>query len=439
MKQILLAAAHLEHAPLPALVSEIRVIEKLLMPLHQQKNLDIQSNRAANIDDLFDHFSQYPSTEIFHYAGHADGSNLYLEEAGNIKGIAELFGLNRVSATGWNTLRLVFLNGCASKGQVSSLHKAGVQAIIATSRPIDDQLGALFARNFYQSWNEENCTFLKAFETACARVHTQSADTEIVTEQRNLAFQDKADYVEPLPWGLYLHPALEDPDQVHNWVLHEIPRLPDMLLAEVKSNATQSLSELVREFIKQEKQRSFSRKRRDPVLMLIERLPWTIGTHLRRLFAAGSNRTMLEPGLERLKELIAAYSDLTQFLSYLSLAILWDSRRKQLELQPNAHFEALPFSLIPETDHYEATDYIYRTSIYLERIHQLSDAIVDPIQILPHIEAVIQKVEDEKVLASAYNIMEGWKQAMATGEEQLAALIAARSEGKNRRLKTISA
>jgi hypothetical protein len=44
----------------------------------------------------------------------------------------------------------VFLNGCSTQPQVDDLLRAGVSAVVATARPIDDDAACQFAENFYR-------------------------------------------------------------------------------------------------------------------------------------------------------------------------------------------------------------------------------------------------------------------------------------------------
>lgn len=438
MYQILLAAAHKHQSPLPSLVAELRDIERALLPLQQQRRIQLLSIRAADLEDIFNTFILNKNVQIFHYAGHADEENLYLEEAGKIKGIAELFGLQREPSS-WNKLRLVFLNGCATQGHVADLHAAGVAAVLATSRNIDDDLAATFAKIFYQTWMAEDKTLKEAFEIAKAWVHTQVGYMAFDSQRRQIAFRSAADYKKAISWGVYLHPDLASSTVIENWVLNERPKLAPMLLATVQPNATQSLRALVHEFIKTDidAREQVRHQRKNPLMVLIGRLPWTIGTHLRRLFAIDTDQTMLQPNRERLKELTIAYSDLSRFISYLCLSMLWDSRRKQRNLKPDEPFEPLPFTIVPAADAFHTTDYFFRTKVYYERLLQLREVLVDPISLLPRIGSFLEKLKREEGLGQAYLVMEGWKQAVLAGDSQLDALIQSRSAGQTDGLKSL--
>jgi len=418
-----LACAHTHSAPLPELVEEIRDLEKILSPLKERGLYEMLSNRAANIDDIFNTFSKEKDIQLFHYAGHADGETLYLEEAGSIKGITELFGLNKAPDGRWNPLQLVFLNGCATLGQVKSLHAAGIAAVIATSRKIGDEAARIFSRQFYQTLTMEGKTITDAFDAATARVHTlpQAADRGIARREELPA---QGGYNDAVPWGLYFHPELPEDHPVRQWTLNRRPELPDMLLAEVKPHATQSLRVLVHEFRKTDKeaQQLIRNERKDPLMVLIERLPWIIGTHLRRLFAVEAGRTMTEPGVERLRELIAAYTELTRFVSYLCLSMLWDANEEGLSIEP------MPFPVIPDKSDFTKTDFIFRTRTCLEQLERLDNS--DPLNLVPHIAAFLQEVDQENGLRPGYLLMEEWKQAQAEGKERLEELVQSRATEK---------
>lgn len=420
MHQIFLACGHTHDAPLPELVDEIRALEQVLAPLHEREILELIRNRAANVNDIFQTFNRNDNIQIFHYAGHADDQTLYLEEAGNITGIAELLGLTRKQGSG-NTLQLVFLNGCSSKGQVQNLHRAGIAAVIATSRPVGDSVARVFATQFYQTWSMEGKSLQEAFEVAQARVHSlkDAAHRDFVMQG---GWGDDQDFTEVIPWGLYFHPNLEIEQQVKDWILVKPVELPPMLLSTVKPHATQSLRALVHHFRKTdpEAQQVIQTERKDPLMVLIERLPWIIGTHLRRLFAVEADRTMTKPGLERLKELIAAYTDLTRFISLLSLSLLWDA------IENGGQIQALPFSIIPTESDSGTVDFMYHTRTYIQRLSKLEPDDASGLE--SHILTFLHQVEDEQALRPGYLRMEAFKQAIDGGNEQFDELIRSRSQ-----------
>lgn len=432
MKKIFIACAHTPGDPLNQLISEARKVEQALRPLQERGLLDVISNRAANVDDIFQTFSAEQDVEIFHYAGHADGETLYLEEAGNIKGLSDLFGINKADGGSESRLRLAFINGCSSKGQVTNLHQSGIAAVIATSRPIEDTAARTLAEQFYKTWTLEDKTLEEAFETAKARVHTiEGESTRGILMSVDFS-EPEAKFEEAIPWGLYINPALENKEEITTWKLNEAPKLPAMMLASIKPNPTQSLRELVHEFRKTDKeaQQLIRNERKDPLMVLIERLPWIIGTHLRRLFAVEESRTMADPGLARLKELIAAYTELTRFLNYITLSMLWDAKGEGFDM------ELFPFTILPIEEEQGSTDFVFRIRTYYQQLIAIDNQ--DPLQLEPAIGLFLKKLDEDENLKAGYLIMEAWKQALiGDSSEGFDALVGTRSAEKAGGLKDL--
>ncbi len=353
---IFLAGAHTEGAPLPGLVDEIRAVEEALRPLHERGLWALEPNRAASLDDVFRTFSaRGQRIAVFHYAGHADQRELYLEGGGQSRGLAELFGLTQGHA-----LKLLFLNGCATAGQLDSLFRSGIRsaAVIATSRPVDDRLARDFAACFYRTWALEGRTLKQAFDTAAAFVHSKPGG-----ENRDIAWDARSigrpanNPGEAATWGCYFHPELGEAEKqaLQNWPLNPVPQLPAQILKGLRSAPNQSLLDLVDAFLDNDAAARAELEKdpeQDPLLVLIARLPWTIGTHLRRLFAIDDSELMLEPGPERLRELLSGYTELTRFLCYAALSALWDQRRSGGPVLS----AALP---LPAAGRPEEIDYLY--------------------------------------------------------------------------------
>lgn len=422
MKNIFLAAAYSAEAHLPELVNEIRALESIFRPLQERAVLGIISNRAANTDDVFGTFSEKNQViSIFHYAGHANQAELKFEGGGNIRGIAELFGITQSTA-----LQFVFLNGCASKGQVAALHFAGVGAVIATSCAIKDELARLFSSIFYETWAKEGQTLEKAFQIAAARIHTkpEAEAKAFIVETRSFG-RDNEVHAETLPWGLYLNPDLNSEAQIalRNYSINPVPSLKNMTFSQDgRTISSESMLELLYDFEQSdvEAQKEIS-EGKDPLLVLITRLPWTIGAHLRRLFALEESQSMAKAGIERLKELVSTYTELTRFISYIALSALWDERR--LTLVPAEKLAQIPG--IPDSNGTVSTDYIWR----LKQYFALQKAIPgDSFKVEGYLEGFLHIVESE--LFEAYRFMEGLKDVFSNEEnaaENLQALVSART------------
>ena len=136
---------------------------------------DVVVEERASLERIYSVFLKHRDRiALFHFGGHADGDRLLLQSAfeprpAYAKGLATLLGQQR-------GLKLVFLNGCSTRLQVKRLLDAGVPAVIATARPIDDHVATEFAVAFYQAlttgYRNENrqvtggCSLAAAFEQA---------------------------------------------------------------------------------------------------------------------------------------------------------------------------------------------------------------------------------------------------------------------------------
>src|SRR5262249_42681706 len=104
----------------------------------------------ATLDDIDRVFEKHKQrVAIFHYGGHADEDCLLLASSSararetDLRGLLGFWGRK-------GGLRLGFLNGRSPPPQAGDLLKAGVSAVVATARPIDDDAACQFAENFYR-------------------------------------------------------------------------------------------------------------------------------------------------------------------------------------------------------------------------------------------------------------------------------------------------
>lgn len=196
---------------LVTLKKESRDIYNALAPLDNQGAIAIHREESIEVDELYqDLLSFNDRLVIFHYAGHADGSMLQFEGGvGSSKGIAGLLGQQP-------SLKLVFLNGCATKDQVNALHQAGVPAVIATAVKINDTKATLLSHAFYQALADGQSIF-DAFDNAKHYIETKFDSSHSVmpsiSRQPNSFFaeqaQDSAQSLE-FEWGLYTLPEAEE-------------------------------------------------------------------------------------------------------------------------------------------------------------------------------------------------------------------------------------
>ena len=143
---------------------------------------------------------------LFHYAGHADDYDLLLESATGERAIADGRGLAAFLRQ-QNGLQLVFLNACSTRTQVEGLLDAGIAAVIATSRAIDDQTASDFARHFYTALAGGD-SISAAFEKAQAALHFVRGDlTRHLRPQQDPHAEHSA---AGWPWALYLRKGAEE-------------------------------------------------------------------------------------------------------------------------------------------------------------------------------------------------------------------------------------
>ena len=198
---------------------------------------DVVVEEKASIERIYNVFQKHRDRiAIFHFGGHADGDRLLLQSAfepraAYAEGLATLLGQQR-------GLKLVFLNGCSTRPQVKRLLDAGVPAVIATARAIDDQMATEFAVAFYQALTTGysgadrrvvgGCNLARAFvqATGFTRASVRGKHRDLVAESP--AHGDVTDD-EGFPWRVQYRAGSE---HIARWSLFEddplfgLPGLP---------------------------------------------------------------------------------------------------------------------------------------------------------------------------------------------------------------------
>ncbi len=149
MDTLLFCYANNEERPLTTLKDEEVGIDALLDRRAAQNHFRKERDPYATTESVAQKILTYrDSLRLFHFSGHAGDTILQLED-----GQARGAGIAQLLAQCPN-LRLVFLNGCSTLGHLKLLAEQGVKAaVIATSTPINDQVAARFALNFYGALN----------------------------------------------------------------------------------------------------------------------------------------------------------------------------------------------------------------------------------------------------------------------------------------------
>ncbi len=325
---IILAFANSAEAHLGLLKSESGQLMHILGPLHDKGAIEVHREESTTVDELVDVFKRFHQRIcIFHYAGHAGGEGLMLEEGdAGAEGLAELLHMQA------GRLSLVFLNGCSTLPQVDRLMTLGIKAVIATSVPIEDRKAVEFAAWFYQQLIARR-TLGDAFRLAAAALQMKFSGVpkpEIVTHRGERRHTGDTPG-EALPWGLYIHDTAAD---ILDWRIPDTPiqRFLTNPLSDYKANdylpkilgAMGHYDASVKATIEEIK--AGKRDRRTVLPYIVEQLPWTVGAQLQKLIA--NSDAMRSLGLERLQQIVNAYVITSQVLLYIQLSQLWEERRQ---------------------------------------------------------------------------------------------------------------
>ncbi|MCB9292221.1 MAG: CHAT domain-containing protein [Lewinellaceae bacterium] len=196
-------------AYLRQLKRESAVLRDLFLPLAQRGQIELLREESIENKDLPKLLSQYRGRlSVFHYGGHAGGSQLSLEDGyGYVTGLAEMLGLQ----TG---LRLLFLNGCSTQAQARPYLEAGIPVVLATTRSIPDEEATWFAEHFYHALVNGH-SIEEAFRTGSGALKARSADLAThsgreVAVYRDVFFSNLEPEELDMPWRLYVQEGKED-------------------------------------------------------------------------------------------------------------------------------------------------------------------------------------------------------------------------------------
>jgi len=212
---VFLAFANAPDEHLASLKTESRRVYRTLQHLEDNGQIHVHREESSELGELYEDLLRHDGRiVIFHYAGHADGATLRLEGGeGGGKGLASMLGQQ-------SGLKLVFLNGCATKGHVRRLLDAGVPAVIATSVKIGDAKALEFSDAFYMALAEGR-SISESFDSGSAFVegrHAARGDAGVTFTRGGTDWEDEDEYDEPvLEWGLYVRD--DAADDLEQWRL----------------------------------------------------------------------------------------------------------------------------------------------------------------------------------------------------------------------------
>jgi len=321
-KPIFLFAFANPRRDLSSLSKEEENLRNLLAPLEDQGKIECRFMGYSTLDQIFKEFNRFHNRIfLFHYGGHSGDDFLELDDtearAGNLAG---LMGQQK-------NLQLVFLNGCANKGQLDALQDAGVQNVLATSAPIGDEKALHFAGQFYDALKGGK-NLEEAFQTAKNFIENDHPQLNVQKRAgRRAAGETNASQ---FPWGLY---ALKD--QTAGWVIPDpVPAAPNpdyhsevrLMSQEVNKALVEKAFEGMsrHELLFKEYWERYQRRPSGSVLnqlqnMMLDYFPSILSTQIRDLFTVEGK----SEGRRRLKELYEAYLTLARLINAISISDLW--------------------------------------------------------------------------------------------------------------------
>ncbi|MBX7240600.1 MAG: CHAT domain-containing protein [Bacteroidia bacterium] len=200
--KILLACANSRSRPLEGADKEILALNDLF----KAKNIQAVLNQAATLSGISQNMLDNPrNIAILHYSGHANAKAIELWEDAeqNLNKNAYADGLAQFVGA-QNCVRVVFLNGCSSQGQINAFLKNGVKAVIATNKPVNDSIAESFARHFYTAWISGK-SLGEAFTGALGLIKSGAATWEDLN--RGVIFDDPENPVDLNSPTYTLYPA----------------------------------------------------------------------------------------------------------------------------------------------------------------------------------------------------------------------------------------
>jgi hypothetical protein len=201
MPTILITYANDAKAPL-RVTMESNAVQTILADM-PDKGFEIRTLSEVSTAGLVEFLtSNDQGLEVLHYCGHANSNALaFSGNSADAQRLAERLRFCK-------NLKLVFLNGCQTKGQVRFFHEAGVPYILATSAKVKDDEAIWFAEQFYK-YLARGHDVEEAFEKARAdgRVDGKAINLSVkrdVSGMSDMFDEDDEEEGADFDWGLYV-------------------------------------------------------------------------------------------------------------------------------------------------------------------------------------------------------------------------------------------
>lgn len=390
---ILCAFSNSSDAYLSQLEKEKEAISDALRERQGKGHLLLDTD-AGTIKKLRDRLLLYqPQVEIIHYAGHASGSQLLMED-GTVYGASLLQSIQLQK-----NLKLVFLNGCSTQQQVDQLLDANVRAVIATSIDIGDDTATRFAEDFYKKLSSGH-SIDEAFRLA----------TELVTAKNNASLSTLDNpgrgivhLIKPPDsgpvWGLYLNKNHRDTAgyrlsdksfyelHIKSQIQSKFNTSEDAILAALYnvlmtfSDELPMFEDLEKKYGEQWNPKKFDV--REVKNAILNSLPSPIAEQVRKLLV-----TEDEPltSSERLRFLINTYTVMADLLLFIMFSQLWEAlvQGKVLALEDHlkdrinaffllGHHDRQAYDVIPLVRAIHDTLKAYDVPLFVNEMSHLAD------------------------------------------------------------------
>ena len=202
MATILVITANDPNDHLQNLAREGKDIQRLLNSA-PRKNYDVALIPETTTEDIVNELNvPNRQVEMLHYAGHANSSILRLSDTD-----AEATALAE-KLRSYPSLKCIFLNGCATKGQVEFFHAVGIPFVLATARPVEDNKAYWLATQLFQ-YLVLGRSLRQAFKEVMADNALQKKGIIFINE-RGIGRISDASTADSFAWGLYTKDDIED-------------------------------------------------------------------------------------------------------------------------------------------------------------------------------------------------------------------------------------
>lgn len=283
-----------------------------------------QHATTANLVRYLEDFKDQVS--IFLYSGHAGPGQLHLEgQDANGKGVTMLLG-----ECARRQLKVVVLNGCSTNGMVKGMLEAGVPVVIATSAPVNDRSAKAFSVSFFKALAQDLPVF-DAYQSGIRAAQTASAADLTATLQLRGSL-DLEEGNDVGTWGIFC--KIENESVARNWRLPPAIINPQTKEYQINVELTDAVIKGLAKYKEEAKDLESTSKAEDLDLkseLILRSFPYFIAQDIQRLFATsevgGLGGTFCDkPDLVRLRQLIGTYSNTLEFITYILLSQLWESR-----------------------------------------------------------------------------------------------------------------